>query len=233
MESWIAWARGPAFVFAFSFMLLGLARHAVLTFLEVIRAMQRAGDKKLPVGKLFMDTVTWLFPFSKMKDRFFYSLSSVVFHVAVLVVPVFLAGHIALWTRGLGVSWPAINNQTADVLTFLALLASLSLIVQRAMAKSTRALSRFSDYAIVLLLAVPFVSGYFAMHPAANPFSHDVTLFVHIMSANLIFVLVPISKLSHMVLIPGVQWVSEVAWHWPPDAGSKLAVTLGKENEPL
>ncbi len=47
------------------------------------------------------------------------------------------------------------------------------------------------------------------------------------------FVLIPLTKLSHMVLIPGVQLVSEVAWHWPPDAGSKLAVTLGKENEPI
>ncbi len=36
-----------------------------------------------------------------------------------------------------------------------------------------------------------------------------------------------------MVLIPGVQFVSEAAWHWPPDAGSRLAVTLGKENEKI
>jgi len=31
MESWIEWARGPAFLFAFGFMLLGLTRHVLLT----------------------------------------------------------------------------------------------------------------------------------------------------------------------------------------------------------
>ena len=71
------------------------------------------------------------------------------------------------------------------------------------------------------------------MHPAMNPFSHEVALFVHVMSANVVFVLIPVTKLSHVVLIPTVQLVSEVAWHWPPDAGSKLAATLGKENEPI
>ena len=71
------------------------------------------------------------------------------------------------------------------------------------------------------------------MHPGMNPFSYEAMLFVHVMSANLVLVLIPITKLSHMALIPGVQLVSEVAWRWPPDAGSKLAVTLGKENEPI
>ena len=84
-----------------------------------------------------------------------------------------------------------------------------------------------------LLIAVPFVSGYLMMHPEINPFAHEVTFFVHVMSANMIFVLVPVTKLSHMVLIPSVQLVSEIAWHWPSDAGSKLAVRLGKENEPI
>jgi hypothetical protein len=53
------------------------------------------------------------------------------------------------------------------------------------------------------------------------------------MSGNLLLVLIPITKLSHVALLPGVQIVSEVAWHWPPDAGSKVAVALGKESEPI
>ena len=69
------------------------------------------------------------------------------------------------------------------------------------------------------------------MHPALNPFPYAATMLFHVMSANLVFVLIPLTKLSHMALIPGVQFVSEAAWHWPPHAGSRLAVTLGKENE--
>ena len=233
MESWLEWARGPAFMFAFAFMLLGLTRQVALTIWEVARAMYRAGDKTLPYRQIFVATLKWLFPVEKLKDRLFLGLTSVSFHVAILIVPIFLGGHIALWARGLGVSWPAIPNQLADVLTIVAIITAVALVIQRVAARPTRALSRFQDYVIPLIVSVPFVTGFLVMHPAINPFSYQAVLFVHVMSANVLFVLVPITKLSHMALIPTVQLVSEVAWHWPPDAGSKLAVTLGKENEPI
>jgi len=233
MESWIEWARGPAFLFAFSFMLLGLMRHVVLTLWEVARAVYRAGDKSLPYRRIGIVTLKWLFPVDKWKNEFLFSLTSVLFHVAILIVPIFLVGHIALWTRALGVWWPAVPNQVADVLTILAIVTAVALVVQRAAARATRVLSRFQDYALPLLIAIPFASGFLVMHPGMNPFSYEAMLLVHVLSANLVLILVPITKLSHIVLIPTVQLVSEIAWHWPPDAGSKLAVTLGKENEPI
>ncbi len=233
MESWIEWARGPAFVFAFGFMLLGLIRHAVLTAWELVRAMRRAGDKSLPYRRICIATLKWLLPVDKLKNDALFSLTSMLFHVAILIVPIFLAGHIALWTRQFGVWWPAVPNQVADVLTILAIVTAAALVVQRAAARATRALSRFQDYALPLVIAAPFASGFLVMHPAMNPFSYEAMLLVHVLSANLLLILIPVTKLSHVVLIPTVQLVSEVAWHWPPDAGSRLAVTLGKENEPI
>jgi len=233
MESALAWAQGPVFRLAFTFMVLGLIRHVGLTIWEVARAMHRAGDKTLPHRQILIATAKWLFPVGKLKDRLLFGLTSLLFHVAILIVPVFLAGHIALWSRGLGISWPAIPNGAANLLSIVAVITAVALVIQRVASRATRALSRFQDYAIPLIVALPFASGMLVMHPALNPFSYEAMLLVHVMSASVLFVLVPITKLSHMVLIPSVQLVSEVAWHWPPDAGSKLAVTLGKENEPI
>ena len=53
------------------------------------------------------------------------------------------------------------------------------------------------------------------------------------MSANLLLVLMPLTKLSHAVLLPSVQLVSEVGWHWPADSGSRVARVLHKEEEPV
>jgi hypothetical protein len=53
------------------------------------------------------------------------------------------------------------------------------------------------------------------------------------MSANLVFVLMPITKLSHAALMPSVQFVSELGWKWPADSGSRVAVALRKEEEPV
>ena len=61
------------------------------------------------------------------------------------------------------------------------------------------------------------------MHPALNPFPYTLTFLVHLVSANLLFILVPLTKLSHMALLPGSQLVSELGWHWPRDAGSRVA----------
>jgi nitrate reductase gamma subunit len=229
MEFWITWARGPAFVFAFAFMILGLMRHLALTLWEIYRAWRKAGDKTLPCRQIRHNTLKWLFPIGEFVRNPLFSLTSIVLHIAILIVPVFLAGHIALWYRSMGLEWPGIPNAPADVLTIVAVIAAVALVVQRLSATPTRALSRFQDYAIPLIIALPFVSGFMVMHPAYNPFSYSAMLFVHVMSANLIMMLIPVTKLAHAVLLPGVQLVAELGWHWPADAGSKLAGTLGKE----
>jgi nitrate reductase gamma subunit len=233
MEAWLEWARGPVFVFAFTFMVLGLIRHAVLTVAEMYRTMRRAGDQSLPYSKLIVTTLKWLVPVAKIRTEILYSVTSILFHIAILIVPVFLGGHIALWARGLGVSWPAIPNEVADVLAIVAIVTAVALVVQRVSAKATRSLSRFQDYVLPLLIAVPFVTGFLVVHPAVNPFSYEAVLFVHVMSANLIFVLMPITKLSHVALMPSVQFVSELGWKWPADSGSRVAVALRKEEEPV
>jgi hypothetical protein len=71
------------------------------------------------------------------------------------------------------------------------------------------------------------------MHPSINPFGYYGTMVVHVMSGNLIFLLIPFSKMSHMALFPATQLVSELGWHLLPGAGQQVAVALGKENDPL
>ena len=233
MEPWIQWARGPAFVFAFTFMVVGLLRHAVVTLWEMRRTMRRAGDKALPYRPAIVATFKWLFPLGKMRRQFLFTLTSVLFHVAILIVPVFLAGHIALWARGTGASWRAIPNGVADVLTIVAVVTAVALVVQRLASRATRALSRPQDYLLPLVIAVPFVTGLLMMHSAYNPFAYSATLFVHVISADLVLILIPITKLSHVVLLPSTQVVSEMGWRWPADAGSRVGLALGKEGEPV
>jgi nitrate reductase gamma subunit len=233
MEAWLEFARGPIFVFSFTFMVLGLIRHAVLTVAAMYRVLRRAGDPSLAYRKMIRATLEWMVPVGRIRDQVVYSITSIVFHVAILIVPIFLAGHIALWARGLGISWPAIPHELAEVLTIVAVVMAVALLIQRIGAQATRHLSRFQDYVLPLLIAVPFATGFLVVHPAWNPFSYETMLFMHVMSANLIFVLMPITKLSHAVLIPSVQFVSELGWKWPADSGSRVGVALRKEEEPV
>ena len=233
MDVWLRLAMGPLFWTALTFMIFGLLRHVVLAIWEGARAYQRAGDKYIPVGKVLGNTLKWLVPFDRLRNRWLYSLTTLLFHVGVILVPLLLAGHIALWEKALGLSWPALPNSIATILTLVVVVTVLAVVIQRLAARDSRVLGRFQDYALPLFIAVPFITGFLVMHPAWNPFTRDPTLLVHVLSADLLIFLVPVTKLSHMILLPFTQIISELAWHFPPDAGSRVAVTLGKENEPI
>jgi nitrate reductase gamma subunit len=233
MDVWLQWAMGPLFWTALVFMILGLLRHVGLTVWEGAKAYRQAGDKVFPVGTLVWTTLSWLIPVKKVWHRGILSLTTVLFHIGVILVPLFLAGHIKLWREGVGLSWPALPNGVSTTLTWIVIASVVAIVIQRLAAKDSRALGRFQDYAIPLFIAVPFLTGFLVMHPAWNPFARDPVFLIHVLSADLLIFMVPLTKLSHMILMPFTQLVSELAWHFPPDAGSRVAATLGKENEPI
>ena len=233
MDVWLVWARGPLFWTALAFMLLGLARQVGLTVWETTRVHQRAGDKQIPSGRVARETLQWLVPLGRLRHRWPYSLTTFVFHVGVILVPLFLAGHLELWRGALGLSLPALPNTVATGLTVAVVVAGLAAVIQRAVSRDSRPLSRFQDYALPLLIAAVFTSGFLVMHPEWNPLVLEPVLLIHALSADLLLFLVPLTKLSHMILLPFTQLISELAWHFPPDAGSRVAVALGKENEPI
>lgn len=216
-----------------AFLILGFGRHVAITVWGIVRTYHRAGDRKIPVGQVLLDTLKWLIPFDKLGNRLLFGLSTLVFHISVILVPLFLAGHIELWRKGIGLTWPAIPNPIATTLTLVAIVAAVAIVIQRIASRESRALSRFQDFIMPLVIAVPFASGFLVMHPAWNPFSHDLAMLVHVASGDLLFFLIPLTKLSHMVLLPGTQIISELAWHFPPDAGSRVGAALGKANEPV
>jgi nitrate reductase gamma subunit len=236
MVEWLEWARGPVFRGCFLIMVLGLVRVVFLSTLNVvsiIRASRKYG-RQVPWREITGATLKWIIPFKKgVEQRPVFSVTSMLFHLCIIVVPIFLGAHILLWERSLGISWPAINNLAADYLTLAAIVAGVAIFVQRVCTRASRAISRAQDYLLPFLIVIPFASGYLAMHPQINPFDYTGTMFVHVMSGNLIFLLIPFTKMSHVVLFPGTQLVSELGWYLAPGAGQKVAAVLGKENEPI
>jgi len=233
LNTWIDLARGPLFRAALTFAVVGLVRHVIVTAWDMRCVMQRAADRQVPYRQVLTATLRWLFPVATVRHRFAYSVTSVAFHVAILLTPVFLAGHIALVAASTGRSWWAIGSGVADVLTLVAVATALLLVIQRARTPDSRALSHLQDYLLPLVIAVPFAAGFLMMHPGWNPLSYEATFLTHVVSADLVLVLLPVTKLRHMVLLPATQMVSELAWHFPSDAGTRVGVALGRGEQPI
>jgi hypothetical protein len=151
---------------------------------------------------------------------------SIVFHVGLVLVPVFLADHVRLWERGLGFGWPALGRGLGDVLTLITLATGLVLLLFRAVDRTARRLSGFGDYALLAVLLIPFATGWFASHPESSFLTYPTMMLIHVLGAELVFVLLPTTKLAHVVLFPFDRLSADLFWRLVPGAGAKVAETL-------
>lgn len=228
MEATIEFAKGPLFAFTLLIMILGLTRLAVVqVYFLTVKKGRRLGDVKW--GNVAKDTLSWVVPVKHITPGSeVFSAASFLMHIGLIIVPLLLIDHIAMWEAFLGVNLPAIGKGVADYLTLFTILCVLVLLACRLFVKQQRIVSRREDYLILVAILVPFVSGYAASHPAVNPFSWDVMMLIHILSAELLFVMLPFSKLSHVVLF-FFDRISAVHWQLRPGAGDQVAAALLRE----
>lgn len=233
MESWIEFGRGPLFRLSFALMVLGLFRIFLLTMVNMLEAYRRNPDKILPWGDLTRKTAGWLFPFGKIwSKRPFYSLTSLLFHIGLIPVPLFLAAHVLLWRDAVGFSWPALPQTVADWLTLLTIVTGLLLFFGRVLHPGSRAISRRQEFVWPLLLVIPFATGYVCANLAISPKTYQWMMLVHLYAANLVMVMIPFTKVAHCVLLPLSQYVTGIAWKFPARAGDRVAATLGYADRP-
>ena len=229
MNEWLSFARGPFFRFTFAVMVLGLLRNVIVTLWGVWRTRQLSNHDELSWQRVAVQTVDWMIPVRHLRQRWVHSVLSVLFHVGVIVTPLFVFGHVRLVERNLGVSWPALPVGLADDLTLLTLAAAAGLLLARAGERASRTISRTQDVLLPVLVAVPFATGYLASHPHVNPFPYNPTMLVHMLSAGACFLLVPFTKLSHMLLMPLARLPNELAWRFPDGYPEAVARQIGRQ----
>ena len=229
MESMLAFAKGPLFGVSILVMALGLGRHVVIQ-IHGLLSFRGERMRKVRWKKILGDTLSWVLPAGHLiPGTILMSVASFAFHVGVIIVPLWLADHIVLWEGLFGISLPRLAPFWADLLTLMTVAAGISLYGYRVLTRRTRAMSRLSDYLILGMVLLPFVTGFLASHPRINPFSWQAMMLTHILSAEALFVVIPFSKLAHMVLFP-FNRLSEVHWQLRPGAGENVAKALyGKE----
>ena len=220
-------AKGPLFVATFAFMVLGLLRRLLHQIGQFRQSLNRVANPRVDVSGNVKQSLVWLLPLGHLyRNRPFLSIASFLFHVGLLLVPILLVNHIDLWHRALGLTWPGISPAVADVLTLLTIAGALTLLLFRLLDRAGRSLSSLGDYLVLLAVLLPFVSGYMAMHPSVNALSYDAMLLIHVLSGEVVFVLLPTTKLSHAVLFLLDRFSSDVFWQMPAGAGDRVAEEL-------
>ncbi len=213
---------GPFFAFSSLLMMLGLLRLFIITILDMRAAFRNAGDKNIKFSKIIMETLIWMIPGKNMLNTsVFFSVISFIFHIGLIIVPVFLFEHVIIWKHIYKFGWPAIGKSAADILTLITIACGLILLGYRLFSQKRRNLSGAWDYFFLILILVIFISGY--LIPGEIRFlGFDSRMLIHALCGNLAMIIFPFTRLAHCILYPLLRLASAIAWHFPPNAGRDL-----------
>jgi nitrate reductase gamma subunit len=85
----------------------------------------------------------------------------------------------------------------ADILTVILIGCTIFLIVRRLVRPEVRILTTLWDYTLLVLTTLPFVTGFLAYHQRG---SYEVMLLLHVFFAEVLLIIIPFSKLGHIIL---------------------------------
>ena len=119
-----------------------------------------------------------------------------VFHVFLILVPIFLLGHNILLDHSWGLSLWSLPESITDILTIVVLICVAFFLGRRLFLSRVRVITTVYDYLILVIAAAPFLTGYFAYH---QWFNYDTVMTVHILAGEVMLITIPFTKLGHML----------------------------------
>ncbi len=143
----------------------------------------------------------WLIPFlpvSTRKRPVFWGISY-IFHVLLILLPVFLLSHVTLFEERMQWTWFTLSDSVGDILTIVVILALVFFAIRRLTVPEVKFLTRASDFVFILIVALPFVTGFIAYHQF---FAYKIVMITHIISGELMIILIPFTRFFHMFMAP-------------------------------
>jgi ferredoxin len=186
-----SFVEGPFLWIVFLLLIVGVFARFVFFLVEIIRNSRgkkfRFGYNLATVGRFFA-------PFHMaLSKRPWYAALRYIFHACMIVVPIWLSGHIVLWAESrFEWEWTALPDAWSDLMTIILLGITAYFLLRRIVIKGIRLTSSLSDYALVILTALPFITGYCLTHGSLDgvPLLGDNMRSIHVLSGEAMMLMV-------------------------------------------
>jgi len=154
-------------------------------------------DMKYGLRSLFH----WMVPFASrnMRARYETTIVTFAFHLCLILVPILLTAHVAMFAFSWGPQWTTISDSAADWLTMTVILALLFFLVRRWMLPEVRFVTSWSDYLLLVIVLAPFITGFIAHR---QWFDYETMVVIHMVSGAAMLIAIPFTRLSHMLFFP-------------------------------
>lgn len=200
----LTWARGPGFQIASIIFALGIT----LRLGEILMLGRKANlaEAKGPEMSSGLRTIfTRSVPDASTFKRSAFSITAgYIFHIGLFVVIFLFAPHILFFKDLLHLSWPALPSTVIDATAVITIIALFAVIVHRLRDPVKRFLSTFDDYLGWFVTLLPLVTGYIAFHRVGM--SAPSLIAIHILSVELLMIVIPFTKLMHMFTFALSRW---------------------------
>jgi nitrate reductase gamma subunit len=143
----------------------------------------------------------WIIPFGTVNWRRHPVLTVVtfVFHIGLVIAPLFLLAHVILLEEALNLSWWTLPDAWADVLTVVVIIGCVFFLVRRLTQPEVKFVTSTSDFVILTIVAAPFITGFIAYHQWID---YPVMMVLHVVAGEVLLVAIPFTRLSHMLFSP-------------------------------
>lgn len=177
---------GPLLWVVFLLFLAGLVARLSFFFASLIRATSANGNG---VFALVVPLVRSLVPFHMaFPKKPVYSALRYAFHVCLFIVPIWLSGHIVLWSESrFEWDWTPLPEVVADGMTLVCLILAAFFLLRRLITSNIRRMSSTADILLILVSSFPFLTGYFLTHGTLSAISilGDNMALIHMLSGEL------------------------------------------------
>lgn len=189
---------GPVLWITFIIFLGGLAVRMVFLF-RLSRKKDQVFYNHVSFSWGIKSILHWILPWASasMRSQPVFTLFVFFFHLTLLAVPLFLNAHNILWDEAFGLSLWSLPDVLADVMTMILIASVIFLLIRRIKRPEVRILTSAWDFTLLILTSAPFITGFFAYHQWGP---YEILLILHILFAEILLILIPFSKLSHMIL---------------------------------
>jgi nitrate reductase gamma subunit len=200
----LTWVRGTGLNIAVVIFLLG-----VLWRLVEIYSLGRKPDLSAPrhaAGASGLHTVfrRSLPPPGMLKRSPVSYIGGYIFHIGLAIVVFGFAPHILLVRNLTGLSWPGLPSQFVDLAAVVTMAAMVVVLVDRINKPVKRFLSTFEDWFTWAVTFLPVLTGWMSFQHLLLPYTTMLTL--HILSVELLLVVLPFTKLFHAFTLIGSRW---------------------------
>ncbi len=175
--------------FTFLFVFIGI----IVRFIFFVNIhIVKNNEWKFFFPKIIFLLLRLLFPLhNSIKSKPLISILINIFHLCLIIVPIWYSGHIILWTISrFGWYWTPLPTNLIDWMTILVIALLIFFLLRKIFIPSYRRFSTFSDYFLIIIVLLPFLTGYFLTHNFfANVYFFDVYMHpLHIFTSEILLI---------------------------------------------